>query len=65
MTITMDRYGAEWDMVERVGIHVHGQGRQFGSAEEAIKTFRDEDGVIDQYLPAFVLLKMINRLAYC
>ncbi|EDM26214.1 phosphoglyceromutase [Lentisphaera araneosa HTCC2155] len=56
MTITMDRYGAEWDMVERGwNTHVHGEGRQFASAEEAIKTFREEDGFIDQYLPAFVV----------
>ena len=58
MTLTMDRYGAEWPMVERGwNTHVHGQGRQFASAEEAVKTFRDEDGTIDQYLPGFVIGK--------
>ena len=42
--ITMDRYGADWPMVERGwNTHVHGEGRAFGSALEAIKTLRDED----------------------
>lgn len=42
MTITMDRYGAEWTMVERGwNIHVHAEGRRFASAREAIETFRD------------------------
>jgi len=57
MTITMDRYGADWDMV-RLGweTHVHGVGRAFGSVGEAVKTFRDENpGVIDQDLPPFVI----------
>src|SRR4051812_5194425 len=37
MRITMDRYEADWSMVERGWkIHVHGDGQQFASAEEAI-----------------------------
>ena len=56
MTITMDRYEANWPMVERGWqTHVLGQGRQFASAEEAIVTYRKEYGVIDQDLPAFVI----------
>ncbi|MGM9641574.1 MAG: 2,3-bisphosphoglycerate-independent phosphoglycerate mutase [Eubacteriales bacterium] len=58
MKITMDRYEADWSMVER-GWHTHvlGEGRQFASAEEAVKTYRSELGVIDQDLPAFVIAK--------
>ncbi len=56
MQITMDRYGADWGMVEKGWqTHVLGKGRQFSSATEAIKTFRSESHVIDQDLPAFVI----------
>ena len=56
MTITMDRYGANWKMVER-GWHVHvlGEGRQFASAAEAIRTLRAETGETDQFSEAFVI----------
>ena len=56
MCITMDRYQANWTMV-KVGwdVHVHGEGRQFASASEAINTLRNETGSIDQDLPAFVI----------
>ncbi len=56
MHITMDRYEADWAQVERGWkIHVHGEGRQFTSAAEAIETFRGEKKVIDQDLPGFVI----------
>lgn len=56
MKITMDRYGADWSMVERGWqTHVLGEGRQFSSAEEAIATYRTELHVIDQDLPPFVV----------
>ena len=57
MTITMDRYGANWGMVEAGWkTHVLGEGRQFANATEAIETFRKEiPNVIDQDLPAFVI----------
>ena len=57
MQITMDRYQANWGMVEKGwNIHVHGQGRTFASAREAIETYRTEQpGVIDQDLPGFVI----------
>ncbi|MEI8198984.1 MAG: 2,3-bisphosphoglycerate-independent phosphoglycerate mutase [Eubacteriales bacterium] len=57
MKITMDRYGANWKMVEKGwNTHVLGQGRGFASAREAIETYRkDIPGVIDQDLPAFVI----------
>lgn len=56
MKITMDRYGADWNMV-RLGwdIHVKGEGRMFPSAREAIETLRQETGAIDQDLPPFVI----------
>ena len=57
MQITMDRYQANWGMVERGwNIHVFGKGRTFASAREAIETYRAEQpGVIDQDLPGFVI----------
>jgi len=57
MHLTMDRYEADWAMVERGwNCHVHGVGRHFSSAATAIQTFYDEDpSVTDQWLPAFVV----------
>lgn len=57
MHITMDRYEAEWAMVERGWkTHVHGEARRFASAREAVQTLYDQDADIDdQYLPAFVI----------
>jgi 2,3-bisphosphoglycerate-independent phosphoglycerate mutase len=59
MTITMDRYEADWSMVERGWkIHVLGEGEIFESASQAIQTFRQRDpSIIDQYLPGFVVGK--------
>ena len=58
MNITMDRYEANWAMVEKGWkTHVLGEGRQFASAEEAIATYRNELKVIDQDLPPFVIAK--------
>ncbi|MCL2814010.1 MAG: 2,3-bisphosphoglycerate-independent phosphoglycerate mutase, partial [Oscillospiraceae bacterium] len=56
MTITMDRYGANWKAVE-LGWHVHvlGEGRLFASATEAISTLRAETGATDQFSQAFVI----------
>lgn len=56
MKITMDRYEANWAMVD-LGwqTHVLGEGRQFASAAEAVKTYREEYKVIDQDLPPFVI----------
>ena len=58
MKITMDRYQANWKMVEE-GWHTHvlGDARMFASSSEAIETYRKELGVIDQDLPAFVIGK--------
>ena len=56
MKITMDRYEADWSMVE-LGwkTHVLGEGRQFASAREAVEAYRSELHVIDQDLPPFVI----------
>jgi len=59
MKITMDRYQANWGMVE-LGwkTHVLGEGRKFASAREAIETLRQENpGIIDQDLPPFVIAR--------
>ncbi len=57
MKVTMDRYNADWDMVERGWkLHVRGEGRGFRSLAEAVCTLRDESpGIGDQNLPGFVL----------
>lgn len=56
MVITMDRYEAEWTMVEQGWKHhVQGEGRRFSSAQTAIDTLRNETGKVDQYLPPFVI----------
>ena len=56
MQITMDRYEANWPMVEAGWkTHVQGIGRQFADAKTAIETYREETGCIDQDLPAFVI----------
>lgn len=59
MYITMDRYDADWSMVERGWkTHVLGEGPQFPSASAAVKALRTaKPGVIDQDLPAFVIAR--------
>ena len=57
MKVTMDRYEADWRIVERGwNAHVLGEGDAFSSAEEAIRAFREkEPGIADQFLPPFVI----------
>jgi len=57
MWITMDRYGADWSMVDRGWkTHVLGTARQFASAREAVTAYRNEiPGIIDQDLKEFVI----------
>ena len=56
MVITMDRYGANWDMVKKGwAVHIRGEGRYFPSAKEAVETLREETEAIDQDLPPFVI----------
>jgi len=58
MHITMDRYDADWSMVERGwAYHVEGVGRGFNSTTEAIETYREEVGCSDQDLPGFVIVE--------
>jgi len=55
--ITMDRYDANWPMVEKGWkTHVLGQGPQFANATEAVNGLRAKHpGTIDQDLPEFVI----------
>lgn len=56
MHITMDRYQADWSMVQRgYECHTHGVGPQFASATEAVTALYASSGKDDQYLPAFVI----------
>lgn len=57
MFMTMDRYNADWSMVERGWkAHVLGEGRQFESATKAIETYRAENsGILDQDMHEFVI----------
>lgn len=58
MITTMDRYEADWSVVERGWkTHVLGEARHFKSASEAIQTMYDEDSrKTDQYLDSFVVV---------
>ena len=59
MTITMDRYEADWDMVQQgYNCHAHGIGRPFSSANEAIETLYSESDDGDQYLEPFTITDM-------
>jgi 2,3-bisphosphoglycerate-independent phosphoglycerate mutase len=58
MATTMDRYEADWSIVER-GYHAHvtGTARPFPSAADALATLRKEHpGVSDQFLPEFTVV---------
>lgn len=59
MVTTMDRYGANWQVVERGwNAHVLGEARPFSSTAEAIHTYYDEDRAsTDQYLDSFVIVQ--------
>ena len=58
MRVTMDRYEADWSIVELGwNTHVRGEARGFRSAREAVETLYAEDGAVnDQFLPAFVVV---------
>lgn len=57
MITTMDRYNADWNVVERGWkAHVLGQARAFSSAKEAVETYYAEDPkMTDQYMESFVV----------
>ncbi len=64
MVTTMDRYEADWRIVERgFAAHVHGRAeRVFPSARIAVETFYAEDPkATDQFLPAFVIVDETGR----
>lgn len=56
MVTTMDRYEADWSIVERgYRAHVLGEGPMFPDALTAIAEMRKEHSVDDQYLPHWVV----------
>ncbi|MDK9707353.1 MAG: 2,3-bisphosphoglycerate-independent phosphoglycerate mutase [Desulforhopalus sp.] len=57
MVTTMDRYNANWAVVENGWrAHVLGEGRAFPSAAAAVRTYYAEDPeMTDQYMAAFVV----------
>ena len=57
MHITMDRYNADWNMVQRGYMcHVHGQGERFPDAASAIQQYYEADPKRDdQWIPSFVI----------
>ncbi len=57
MVTTMDRYNANWEVVENGWkAHVLGKGRKFISACQAIQAYYDEDpNLTDQYMESFVI----------
>ena len=58
MKITMDRYEANWAMVEAGWkVHVLGDAPLYASAKEAIEDIRAKTGAIDQDLDPFVIAK--------
>jgi len=58
MVTTMDRYNANWQVVENGWkAHVLGIGRTFSSASEAVTAFYEEDPTMtDQYMDSFVVI---------
>lgn len=57
MSITMDRYNADWEMVKRgYDCHVHGVGRAVECAADAVRAgYAGSDTVNDQTLAPFVV----------
>jgi 2,3-bisphosphoglycerate-independent phosphoglycerate mutase len=57
MNVTMDRYNADWSIVERgYKAHVLGNGRGFPSASDAVRTYYAENPkMTDQYMDSFVV----------
>lgn len=56
MTVTMDRYEADWKIVKRGWrAHVLGEGQVFSSIENALAAFRRDPALTDQYIPPYVI----------
>lgn len=58
MHITMDRYGADWQMVKRGwDVHVHGKADfKIEDPSQVLKVLRQNCDKSDQYLPSFVIV---------
>ncbi len=57
MLVSMDRYGADWAMVERGwDLHVHGRGPGVRSASAAVEAHYQTTTIDDQHLPGFVVV---------
>jgi 2,3-bisphosphoglycerate-independent phosphoglycerate mutase len=57
MLVTMDRYEANWGVVEKGWkTHVHGEARPFPSARKAVETMYENPDVNDQFLDAFAIV---------
>ena len=65
LPVVVDVCRSRWIVTKLTGVwlkkdgtsNVLGDGRQFESATQAIETYREELGVIDQDLPGFVIAK--------
>tara|TARA_Y100001970_G_scaffold293552_1_gene441159 strand:- start:4205 stop:5806 length:1602 start_codon:yes stop_codon:yes gene_type:complete len=56
MITTMDRYNADWNIVERgYNAHVHGIGHHVNTIEDAINQAYEDPSITDQYIPPFVI----------
>ena len=56
MVTTMDRYEADWSIVERgYNAHVLGEGPMYPDAFTAVRSLRREYMVDDQYIPHWVI----------
>nr|WP_255216024.1 2,3-bisphosphoglycerate-independent phosphoglycerate mutase [Pseudenhygromyxa sp. WMMC2535] len=56
MLVTMDRYEADWAMVERGWqLHVRGEGPKFASAQAAVESGYQNPKIDDQFMPGFVI----------
>ena len=62
MAVTMDRYEANWDIVEKGwNAHVLGNARKFHSARDAILTYRNEEDATDQFMDSLVIVDKNNH----
>lgn len=61
MVTTMDRYEADWSIVERgYNAHVSGEGPLFSNCFDAVISLRKQHMADDQYLPHFVICSPDN-----
>lgn len=63
MNVTMDRYEADWSIVQR-GWYAHVLGKaqyQFKNIWDALREFRKDSKLTDQFLPSFVIVDDNNN----